>query len=117
MRHRVRGNNLGRMGSERKALLKGMAIDLIIHGKIRTTDAKAKALRPYVERLVTIARKDTLSNRRLIASRLNNPNGVKVLFKTIAPRYAERKGGYLRLIKISGFQRGDATRLSELQWV
>ncbi len=117
MRHNVAGNKLGRLQSERRALLRNLAISLIQHGKVRTTDAKAKALRPFVERLVTRARKDTLSNRRLIASRIPNPPAVKKLFAEYGPRYAERKGGYTRIVKVSGFRRGDATTVAEVQWV
>jgi len=117
MRHNVAGNRLGRLQSERKALLRGLAIDLILKGKVRTTDAKAKALRPFVERLVTKAKKDNLSNRRLIASRIPHPKAVKKLFSEIATKYIERKGGYLRIVKISGFRKGDASRLSEVHWV
>ena len=117
MRHRVAGNKLGRTGSERRALMRGLVLGLIKSGTVRTTEAKAKALRPVVERLVTRARKDTLANRRLVAARLPHPAAVKKLFAEIAPRYAGRPGGYTRIVKISGFRRGDATRLAEVQWV
>lgn len=117
MRHRVAGNRLGRLQSERRALLKGLAIDLILRSKVRTTDAKAKALKPFVERLVTKARKDSLSNRRLVASRIPHPSAVKKLFSEIAPKYIDRSGGYLRIVKVSGFRRGDASSLSEVQWI
>ena len=117
MRHRVAGNKLGRTASERRALMRGLAIGIIRSGKVCTTEAKAKALRPFIERLVSRARTDTLANRRVIASRIPNPAAVKKLFAEIAPRYLDRKGGYTRIIKISGFRRGDATRLAEVQWV
>lgn len=117
MRHGVKIRELSRYGDERKALLKGLALSLIMHGKVRTTVAKAKALRPFIEPLVTRAKKNTLANRRLIASRLPHPAAVKKLFAEYGPRYADRKGGYTRVIKVSGFQRGDGTRLAEVQWV
>ena len=117
MRHQVRGNKLGRTASERRALMRGLAMGLIRSGKVRTTEAKAKALRPFIEPLVTRAKTDTLSNRRIIASRIPHPATVKKLFNEIGPRYADRRGGYTRIIKISGFRRGDATRLAEVQWV
>lgn len=117
MRHKVEGNKLGRLQSERKALLRNLAVSLIKHGRIRTTRAKARALRPFVEPLVTRAKVDNLSNRRVIAARLPYPTIVKKLFTEIGPRYADRKGGYLRIVKVSGFRRGDATVLAEVQWV
>lgn len=117
MRHRVRGSKLGRTQSERKALMRGLAISLIEHGKIRTTVAKAKALRPFIEPLVTRAKEDTLSNRRVIASRIPNKDAVRKLFGEYGPRYEGRPGGYVRIIKVSGFQRGDGTRQAEVHWV
>lgn len=117
MRHRIEGNRLGRTQSERRALMRGLAIGLITSGKIRTTTAKAKALRPFIEPLVSRARRDTLTNRRVVASRLNDPKAVKKLFADYGPRYVERNGGYTRVIKLSGFRRGDAAELAEVQWV
>lgn len=117
MRHRIEGNKLGRNQAERRALMRGLAIGLIRDGKVRTTKAKAKALRPFIEPLVSRARKDTLANRRLVAARLNSPIAVKKLFADYGPKYTERAGGYTRVIKISGFRRGDATELAEVQWV
>ncbi len=117
MRHKVAGNALGRTQSERKALLRTMAISLIKHGHIRTTRAKAKELRPFMEPIVTRAKVDTLTNRRIIAARIPHPATVKKLFSEIGPRYADRKGGYLRIIKVSGFRRGDAAVQAEVQWV
>jgi large subunit ribosomal protein L17 len=117
MRHRVKGNELGRTQSERKALLRGLAIGLIAHGKVRTTTAKAKALRPFVEPLITRAKTDTVANRRVIAARLANPTAVKKLFSELGPRFAARNGGYTRVIKVSGTRRGDAATVAEVQWV
>ncbi|MEK8022301.1 MAG: 50S ribosomal protein L17 [Candidatus Hydrogenedentota bacterium] len=117
MRHQIRGNALGRTQSERRALMRGLAIGLITHGKVRTTVAKAKALRPFIEPLVTRAKKDTLSNRRIIASRIPNPGVVKKLFADYGPRYAARSGGYTRVIKVSGFRRGDSAEVAEVRWV
>lgn len=117
MRHRVRGNRLGRTRSEKRALMRGLAIALINHGKVRTTRARAKELRPFVEPLVTRAKTDSVANRRVIASRIPNPGVVKQLFSEFGPRYKERNGGYLRIVKISGFRRGDGTSEAEVQWV
>ncbi len=101
MRH---GNNVrkfGRTGNQRRALLKGLALSLIEHGRIETTAAKAKELRPYVEKLVTLAKPNTVTARRLVSSRLmNQAKGVKKLFDEIAPKYADRKGGYTRIMKL-----------------
>jgi len=117
MRHKIEGNRLGRTASERRALMRGLACGLIEHGKVRTTTAKAKALRPFIEPLVSRARKDSVANRRIIAARLHSVDAVKKLFADYAPRYVERPGGYTRIIKVSGFRRGDATELAEVQWV
>ena len=115
MRHGKKFNHLGRTASHRKALLSNMACSLIEHKRINTTIAKAKALRVYVEPLLTKAKNDTTHNRRTVFSYLQNKEAVTELFRTIAPKIAERNGGYCRIIK-TGFRLGDAadTALIEL---
>lgn len=99
MRHHHKGRTFGRSHDQRVALLKGLMRSLIIHERISTTEAKAKELRPHIEKLVTRARKDTVANRRLVTARLGDDAAVEKLFTTIAPRYAEREGGYTRIVK------------------
>ncbi len=101
MRHHNQNRIFGRTRSQRTALLRGLALSLIEHGKIETTEAKAKELRPYVEKLITRGKNDTLASRRLVMSTLGEPEGliVKKLFSEVAKRYADRNGGYTRIIK------------------
>ncbi|WP_080777793.1 50S ribosomal protein L17 [Chryseobacterium phocaeense] len=115
MRHGKKFNHLGRTASHRSALLSNMACSLIEHKRINTTVAKAKALRVYVEPLLTKAKEDTTHNRRVVFSYLQNKFAVAELFRTVAPKIAERNGGYTRIIK-TGFRPGDAadTALIEL---
>ncbi|KPE50376.1 50S ribosomal protein L17 [Chryseobacterium indologenes] len=115
MRHGKKFNHLGRTASHRSALLSNMACSLIEHKRINTTVAKAKALRVYVEPLLTKAKEDTTHNRRVVFSYLQNKYAVAELFRTVAPKIAERNGGYTRIIK-TGFRPGDAadTALIEL---
>lgn len=115
MRHGKKFNHLGRTASHRSALLSNMACSLIEHKRINTTVAKAKALRVYVEPLLTKAKEDTTHNRRIVFSYLQNKEAVAEVFRTVAPKIAERNGGYTRIIK-TGFRPGDAadTALIEL---
>ena len=100
MRHQVKGRSFGRPTNQRRALLRSLARSLILHEHISTTEAKAKELRPFVERLVTYGKNDTLASRRLALARLGgDAESVKKLFSAIAPRYADRAGGYLRIVK------------------
>jgi large subunit ribosomal protein L17 len=99
MRHRVAGRKLQRTSSHRQALFRNMAAALIKHEQITTTVAKAKELRPYVEKLVTLAKKGGLSNRRLAHARLMDETQERKLFEVIGPRYAGRNGGYTRVVK------------------
>src|ERR1700760_1158664 len=107
MRHKVGGRKLQRTSAHRAALFRNMSAALIKHEQILTTVAKAKELRPYVEKLVTLAKKGGLSNRRLAHSRLLDDAQLMKLFDTIAPRYAGRNGGYTRVIK-AGIRASDA---------
>ena len=115
MRHGKKINHLGRTAPHRKAMLSNLAISLITHKRINTTVAKAKALRVYVEPILTKAKEDTTHNRRIVFSYLQSKEAVTELFRTVAPKIAERNGGYTRIIK-TGFRPGDAadTALIEL---
>lgn len=105
MRHHNKNKKFGRVRKVRTALMRSLARALIVNGGIETTITKAKALRPYVEKMVTIAKKDTLASRRLIASRLGNDSEAsKILHETIAPKYKERNGGYTRITKLGAFE-------------
>ena len=115
MRHGKKFNHLGRTASHRSALLSNMACSLIEHKRINTTVAKAKALRVYVEPILTKAKEDTTHNRRIAFSYLQSKEAVAELFRTVAPKIATRNGGYTRIIK-TGFRPGVAadTALNEL---
>ena len=116
MRHRVAGRKLQRTTSHRNAMFRNMAAALIKHEQITTTTAKAKELRPYVEKLVTLAKKGGLSNRRLAYSRLMDDTQLVKLFDVIAPRYADRNGGYCRVIK-AGIRMSDASPMAIIEFV
>jgi large subunit ribosomal protein L17 len=116
MRHRVGGRKLQRTSSHRTALFRNMAAALIKHEQITTTTAKAKELRPYVEKLVTLAKKGGLSNRRLAHSRIMDDAQEKKLFEVIGPRYADRNGGYTRIIK-AGIRQSDAAPVAVIEFV
>jgi len=116
MRHRVGHRKLQRTSSHRTALFRNMAAALIKHEQITTTTAKAKELRPYVEKLVTLAKKGGLSNRRLAQSRLMDDVQLVKLFDVIASRYADRNGGYTRIVK-AGIRKNDAAPISIIEFV
>jgi len=116
MRHRVAGRKLQRTTAHRNALFRNMAAALIKHEQITTTLAKAKELRPYVEKLVTLAKKGGLSNRRLAYSRLMDDTQLVKLFDVIAARYADRSGGYTRVIK-AGIRASDAAAMAVIEFV
>jgi large subunit ribosomal protein L17 len=116
MRHRVGHRKLQRTSSHRTALFRNMAAALIKHEQITTTTAKAKELRPYVEKLVTLAKKGGLSNRRLAHARLMDDAQLVKLFDVIAARYADRNGGYTRIIK-AGIRKNDAAPISIIEFV
>lgn len=99
MSQRVKARSFGRPKNQREALMKSLIRSLIIHERISTTEAKAKEMRPVIEKLVTRARVDSVANRRIVASRIGDPDVVKKLFTAIAPRYKERTGGYTRIVK------------------
>jgi large subunit ribosomal protein L17 len=116
MRHNKAVNHLGRKSGHRKALLANMASSLILHKRIITTEAKAKALKPYVEPLITKSKEDTTHNRRVVFSYLKDKNAVSELFRTIAPKIADRPGGYLRILHV-GFRQGDAAEMALIEFV
>ena len=116
MRHRNAHRKLQRTSSHRTALFRNMAAALIKHEQITTTTAKAKELRPYVEKLVTLAKKGGLSNRRLAHSRLMDDTQLVKLFDVIGPRYGGRDGGYCRIVK-TGIRMSDAAQISIIEFV
>lgn len=116
MRHRKKGRKLNRTASHRRATLRNMATSLFRHGKIETTTAKAKELRPYAERLITLARRGDLHARRLAASRIREREVVGILFDEIGPRFKDRPGGYTRILKL-GTRKGDAAEMALIQLV
>jgi large subunit ribosomal protein L17 len=126
MRHRVAGRKLQRTSAHRAALFRNMAAALIKHEQITTTLAKAKELRPYVEKLVTLAKKGGLSNRRLAHGRLMDDAQLVKLFDVIAPRYEGRNGGYIRIIKgaigsggkaLGGIRPSDSAKMAIIEFV
>jgi large subunit ribosomal protein L17 len=116
MRHRIAGRKLQRTSSHRLALFRNMAAALIKHEQITTTVAKAKELRPYTEKLVTLAKKGGLSNRRLAHSRLLDDAQLIKLFDVLAERYKDRNGGYIRVIK-AGIRMSDAASMAIIEFV
>ncbi len=116
MRHNKSFNHLGRKSGHRKALLANMATSLILHKRIETTLAKAKALRVYVEPLITKGKEDTTHSRRVVFSYLKQKEAVTELFRVIAPKIADRPGGYTRILK-TGFRKGDAADMAIIELV
>src|SRR5215216_1366262 len=117
MRHQVKTIKLGRSQAHRDALIANQIVSLIEHNRIKTTLAKAKAVRPFAEKMVTLGKKNTLHARRTALARLrHNEGAVKRLFEEIAPRCAAREGGYTRIIKL-GNRNSDAAPMAFLEWV
>lgn len=116
MRHRRTINHLGRKTGHRKALLANMASSLILHKRIETTEAKAKALRVYVEPLITKSKEDTTHSRRTVFAYLKDKDAVNELFRVVAPKIGTRPGGYTRILKI-GFRAGDAADMAMIELV
>src|SRR5215469_492227 len=115
MRHLNQGRKLSRTSAHRKALFRNLVLALVKHERIKTTDAKAKELRRYADRMVTLGKRGDLAARRLAFAFMQSRDAVKRLFDEIAPRFRERNGGYTRVIKF-GFRRGDAARLSIVEF-
>ena len=116
MRHNKAINHLGRKSGHRKALLANMAASLILNKRIQTTVAKAKALKMYVEPLITKSKEDTTHSRRVVFSYLKNKEAVTELFRTVAPKIADRPGGYTRVLK-TGFRQGDGADMALIELV
>ncbi len=116
MRHGMKGRKLQRKTGHRHALLRNLAAALVKHEQITTTTPKAKELRPYVEKLITLAKRGGLSNRRLAMSRLGDETQLKKLFEVLAERYADREGGYTRIVK-AGYRASDAAPIAVIELV
>lgn len=117
MKHHNANRKFGRKASVRNALIKSLALSLIKHGRIETTEAKAKEIKPFVESLVTKAKVDTVASRRLVASRLiNQQEETKKLFVEIAPKYKDRLGGYTRIMKL-GQRLSDGAPMALIEFV
>jgi large subunit ribosomal protein L17 len=116
MRHGFKGRRFARSVSHRKAMFANLAVSLIEHEQIVTTLEKAKDLRPIVEKLVTLGKRGDLHARRQVIAQIGNEQVVKRLFDTVAPRYAQRNGGYLRIMK-AGFRKGDNAALAVIEFV
>ena len=116
MRHRNKKKILDRAKAQRKALLRSLATSLILYEKIKTTHAKAKVLRPYIEKLITKGKKNDLNTRRQLNRYLYKENAVKKVLEVLSPRYKERKGGYTRVIKL-GSRIGDAAKMAIIEFV
>ena len=116
MRHLKRTAKLGRTGTHRNAMLANMVCSLIIHKRIQTTLAKAKAARSVAEKMVTLGKSGTLADRRLATGRLHNADAAKILFTEVAPMFKSRSGGYTRILQLHQ-RNGDAAQLAILEWV
>ena len=116
MRHRAKGRQLSRTSSHRRALLNNMAASLFTHGRVITTEAKAKELRPFAEKLITLARRGDLHARRLVERRIKDRETLSRLFAEIGPRFAARPGGYTRILKL-GPRHGDNAPMARIEFV
>jgi large subunit ribosomal protein L17 len=116
MRHRRTGKKLGRDSAHRKALYSNLAGELIEHGRIKTTEAKAKAVKPFAEQMITLGKRGDLHARRLALAELRSQDVVHQLFAEVAPRFADRPGGYTRIVKL-GPRNGDAAEMVYLELV
>ncbi|MCR4330820.1 MAG: 50S ribosomal protein L17 [Patescibacteria group bacterium] len=116
MRHHNANRKFGRTRDERRALMKSLALALVKHEKIKTTQAKAKELRPFVEKMVTRARRGDQAAQRLLVARLGSLSGAKKLIDEIAPRYKERSGGYTRIVKLPA-RTSDASSMAIIEFV
>ncbi len=116
MRHHNSNRKLGRKRKGRTALLKTMAVSLLIRERMTTTEAKAKELRPYVEKLITKGKSGTLAARRLVSEKLGKSRAADKLFKSIGPKYQDRAGGYIRIIKLPNRQ-SDGSKMAQIELV
>jgi large subunit ribosomal protein L17 len=116
VRHRNKGKKLSRTSTHRRALLRNLATSLFLHERVETTTIKAKELRPYAERLITLARRGDIHARRIAGRKISDRDVLGKLFDDIAPRYAARPGGYTRILKL-GTRKGDAAEMSLIELV
>jgi large subunit ribosomal protein L17 len=114
MRHRAKGRQLSRTSTHKRAMLNNMATSLFVHGRVITTEAKAKELRPFAEKLITLARRGDLHARRLVERRIKDRNTLSRLFSEIGPRFAARPGGYTRILKL-GHREGDGADVARIE--
>lgn len=117
MRHRVAGNNLGRTTAHRNALMRNMAVSLVLHERVVTTPAKAKVVKPFVEKLVTLAKEGTMIRRRRVFAQLRDKAATTKIFEVIGPRFASRPGGYCRILRLSKNRLGDNGERAILEFV
>ena len=117
MRHRAAGNHLGRTSSHRIAMTRNMAASVIMHERVITTLPKAKVVKPFVEKLVTLAKDESVHHRRLVFSKLRDKHATKKLFETIGPRFKSRPGGYCRILKLAKPRLGDNGSRAILEFV
>lgn len=116
MRHRKHKVTLDRKAGPRRALLRGLAESVILYEKVKTTQAKAKAVRPFVERLITVSKSGTLTARRALVSELYTENAVRKCIEVLGPRYRERAGGYTRIVKLAE-RKGDNASMAQIELV
>jgi large subunit ribosomal protein L17 len=114
MRHRAKGRQLSRTSTHRRAMLNNMATSLFEHGRVVTTEAKAKELRPFAEKLITLARRGDLHARRLVQRKIKDRETLSRLFTEIGPRFAARPGGYTRILKL-GHREGDGADIARIE--
>ncbi|HKV73532.1 MAG TPA: 50S ribosomal protein L17 [Gemmatimonadales bacterium] len=114
MRHQAKGRQLSRTSTHRRAMLNNMAASLFLHGRVVTTEAKAKELRPFAEKLITLARRGDLHARRLAGRNLREAKALSLLFSEIGPRFAARPGGYTRILKL-GHRPGDGADVARIE--
>ena len=114
MRHRAKGRQLSRTSTHKRAMLNNMATSLFVHGRVITTEAKAKELRPFAEKLITLARRGDLHARRLVERRIKDRETLTRLFGEIGPRFAARPGGYTRILKL-GHRAGDGADVARIE--
>ena len=117
MRHRVAGNHLGRTSSHRKAMTRNMAVSLIQHERVITTIQKAKVVKPFVEKLITLGKEESVHRRRLAFAELRDKEAVKKLFATLGPRFVKRPGGYCRILRLAKPRLGDNGQRAILELV
>ena len=117
MRHRKQGKKFNRKTGRRRSFLRNLVNDVIVKGKIHTTVIRAKAIKPIIERAVTIAKKETLASRRILFSRLQNKASVEKLMREWGPKYAKRNGGYLRIVKESKTRKRDSAPTAVIEFV